>query len=228
MPPPPNATVVFGPRTRLGAEFVRGAAPVRRSLYAAARNGLEVEAVRAAWPGATVLLLPGLAGLDGRAADCVEILLLAFGPVRPGPGGYSDGQAAFARDLAGIDAILDARRGGKLRVVLVSTVLALAGPRPSRLGYAGWKLLAEAAVRERLAGCAGATLSVLYPGRLIAGRRLSKPSTWLATSYRKLARMVAKAASAGIPGRRVVGLDARLWLLFQGFRTALRGLGGPC
>ena len=97
--------------------------------------------------------------------------------------------------------------------MLVSSVVALA-PKRDRGHYAGWKNLVESRVRE-IAAERGATVSVLYPGRLVAQGPQKRWRDFVHTAYPKLAGVV-ETSSNPHPADRIVGLDARLWLLTRG------------
>lgn len=212
-------TIVVGPRTRLGRELVDRAVARGETVVALARDTADAAALASS--GAEVLLATDRPEPHGRP---VRVLVCALGPVHPtDPGAEADPvaeSAAVARDLRAIDHVLASAPTAS--VVLVSTVIALA-PGPDRRHYGGWKNVVEPAVRE-VADRHRAEVSVLYPGRLVAATSVTRPWHRLYTRYTRLARLVESATAA--PRSRVVGLDARLWLLLRGLSLAMSSVSG--
>ena len=97
--------------------------------------------------------------------------------------------------------------------VYVSSVLSLA-PRGTAW-YGGWKNVVEDAAATLLARSPNARLSVLFPGRLISQRRAELPASALYTKFSSLASRIDRILAQGRPVRRVVGLDARAWLVVR-------------
>jgi hypothetical protein len=217
-----SATVVLGPKTRLGREVVRrlGAAPV----LAVARDGGDVSAVAAATGLGTLDIVDASTGkLGARVAELgdgpVRLVVAALGPVHPVEPDFESDLAAVRRDLAYVDEVLAS--GRTVEVVLVSTVIALA-PGDDRRYYGGWKSLLEQLLEQHVARH-GASLAVVYPGRLRSGRA-AQPWQRVHASYDRLARVVLDAdTSAGV--RRTVGADSRIWLAVRSISFALRSLG---
>ncbi|MCW2790497.1 MAG: hypothetical protein JWP56_2800 [Aeromicrobium sp.] len=213
-------TIVVGPRTRLGRALVSAAVERGEPVVAVARHAEDAAAL--AGSGAEIVLASDHVEPHGRR---VRVLVCALGPVHPtDPGTPVDPAAdtsAVERDLAIVDRLLAA--APTATVVLVSTVIALA-PGPDRRYYGGWKNVVERAVRE-LAHRHRAEVAVLYPGRLVADVSVTRPWHRLYTRYTRLARRVEEAAAAA-PRSRVVGLDARLWLLVRGITIALGSVTG--
>jgi hypothetical protein len=58
-------------------------------------------------------------------------------------------------------------------------------------------------------------LTVLYPGRLIEQCDGKRPLSFLYTTYRALAKEMVKIKSPQRPLKRIIGIDARLWVATQ-------------
>jgi len=202
--------VVIGPRTQVGQELLAQLAG--HDVVAVARHERDVAALSDATE-ARVALATDVSGVIADGADLV-LHVCALGPIHPEEPRDSDA-ATFERELAVIDGLVGAT-SGSVRIVLVSTVIALA-PTPDRRLYGGWKNLAEEHV-DRIALRHGArvTVSVLYPGRIIAPSQRSGIGDRLSSTFTKIAASML--AEAGRPARRkVIGIDAKVW-------TALRAI----
>ncbi len=117
--------------------------------------------------------------------------------------------AATVAGGATIEAIVGATTGS-VRIVFVSSVIALA-PTPDRRLYGGWKNLAEEHLdRVALRHGSRVTVSVVYPGRIIAPADRSGLSDRLSSTFARLAGRLLAEASRG-PRRAVVGIDAKVW-----------------
>jgi hypothetical protein len=160
------------------------------------------------------------AALDG--ADAVEVALCALGPVHPGPVDLDADAAAIRRDLDFVAAVLSAADGRPVRVVLVSSVVALA-PGPDRRYYGGVKAQVEQALVSLLANYPTVTLDVLYPGRIVDADERTRPWHRLHADFARVAALVERALRAGTARRRVVGLDARLWLAMRALSLVVSG-----
>lgn len=217
-------TVLIGPRTRLGLELAK---QVKGQVLAVARDADDARSIRALAPLAGVEVADGSAGeLTPRLAageGPVHLVVAALGPVHPGrPRASYDGPTVL-RDLGFVEQVLAA--GRPTRIIHVSTVLALA-PAEDRRYYGGWKDVVEQQLQQladdRCTAGGDATLSVLYPGRLLdASER--RGLLRLHTSYAQLARVVVT-TTAGPPVERAVGIDTRIWLLKTSISFALRSL----
>lgn len=218
--------VVFGPRTRLG-----------HALLARPRHPGEHRVVLARHDGDSAALTSYDAEVLSTEADKAQVqdaipaggpLLVqvcALGPLHPGVADQARDSANVARDLGALGRVLEAAGGRPTRVVLVSTVLALA-PQVDRGYYGGWRGIVEQELRQLVSDRSpGAGVSVLYPGRLTGTRDPVHPSSLSYTSYRKLAELADRAA-ASTPQSRVVGLDARIWLLSRSASLGLSSLVG--
>lgn len=221
-----TATVVIGPRTRLGREVLRqvdgtAALAVARHADDAALVGVIPEL------GSATVVDASTDDLRARVAALgdgpVRLVVAALGPVHPETPRTAQDAPSVLRDLAFVEQVLDA--GRPVRVVLVSTVLALA-PGEDRRYYGGWKAVVEQQLQqlvdERTTAGGDASLSVVYPGRLLdAAERRGRLR--LHTSYARLAEIVLTKAVAA-PSGRPVGADSRFWLLVNSISLALRSL----
>ena len=143
----------------------------------------------------------------------VAVVCFALGPVHTGaPRTDRDLESGFA-DLDFLQTLLALYAPQPVHVVYLSSVLALA-PRRSRRYYAGWKLLVEGALDAWVARSKGASLSVVYPGRLVEKGGLRQR---VHTPYSRAAELVAKMVLARrVCRRRVVGWDSRILLFLRG------------
>lgn len=222
---PSDTVVVIGPRTRLGRELIARARARGEDVVAVARHQRDADDLSATWGsdagvrvalGAELASAPSPAGAGGAESRAVvppgaRLFICALGPVQSED--RVDAPVVMQREIEVVRHVLAA---GGVRVVLVSSVLALA-PKRDRRHYAGWKNLAEEWVRGAAARH-GATVSVLYPGRLVDGDGQKRFHQFLHTPYPKLASIVERVSDQA--HIKTVGIDARLWLLARGARLA--------
>lgn len=213
------ATVVLGPKTRLGAALLAGSGS--GSTYAVARD--DQDRATLASSGATVVG-DGQGRLLGDARpERLRIHVCALGPVHPETA-HPDDASYVARDLDLVARLLGEAEGREAHVVLVSSILALT-PASDRTYYAGWKNVVEGELASLVEGHPGARLSVLYPGRLMAAAERRKPWHRTHTTFERLATIMDDVSEG--PGRsRIVGLDARLWLLARSASLVATTLSG--
>ncbi len=196
--------VVVGPRTQLGTALL--ARLEGREVLAVARHERDVQALSGV-EGARVVLAADAAGAVAGGTDLV-LHVCALGPIHPEAPRPDDAER-FASELATIESIVGATTGS-VRIVLVSSVIALA-PTPDRRLYGGWKNLAEEHLdRIALRHGARASVSVVYPGRMIAPTERSGLSDRMSSTFEKVARRLLAEASRK-PRRAVVGIDAKVW-----------------
>lgn len=207
-------TIVVGPRTRAGQAVVERATSRGGDVFVLARHSADVAALSGGT--ATVLRVGQDVDLLGEADGPVRIVVCALGPVHPDEARAEADAQAFLRDLGAIERLLAATSRRQVGVVLISSVIALA-PGPDRRYYGGYKALVEQQLGETIARTSPqATLSVVYPGRLVDGpARRVLPGLHL--TYRRLASTIDSLA-AGPARARVAGFDARLWLFANGLR----------
>jgi hypothetical protein len=141
--------------------------------------------------------------------------MCAAGVIHPGPASLTADHRAAARDLAILEAIVQAQSGDRIHVVFMSSVLAL-GRSPGRGYYAGWKAMMEGAMAKIVENAPGADLSIVYPGRLVERRSVARPMSFLSTPYHHAAEVMIHTARSAAARRAILGLDARLWLVARG------------
>lgn len=215
-----TGTVVVGPRTRLGAALL--ARPAAGSVYAVARHDEDRAALSAT--DATVISTHGTGPLLGdERPEQLRIHVCALGPLHAETA-HPDDAAFVARDLELIARLLGEAEGRETHVVLVSTILALA-PAPDRAYYAGWKNVVEEELFRLVDATPGARLTVLYPGRLLAASERRKPWHRTHTTFEKLAALMDD-VSEGPARSRIVGLDARIWLMTRSASLVVTSLSG--
>lgn len=216
-------TVVIGPKTRFGRALVERVRGTEQVLLVA-RDATDAAFLsQSLAPGDGVTVADGSQGelasaVKTAGATRVRLVLAALGPIHPEQPAYDVDSAAVSRDLALVTEVLDA--GVPVQVVLVSTILALA-PGDDRRYYGGWKGVVEQQVRHLVDERPAASLSVLYPGRLVdPGARV-----WQRV-HASYARLVTVAL--GLPPdrgvSRLVGLDTRIWLLLKSVSFGARSL----
>ncbi|NYG59745.1 hypothetical protein BJ980_002668 [Nocardioides daedukensis] len=218
-------TAVIGPKTRLGAEVLAQAKARGDATVVIARG--EVDEAVLADIGHDVRRPAGVAAAlaagtrDPRHTNpAMHLVICALGPVHTWQTAID--REVVARELGAIDEILAATTG-TTRVTYVSSVVALA-PGADRRSYAGWKLLIEHRLRE-ITARHGAQLSVVYPGRLVEPADVQKPWHRLHTLYSRLAAHLEQLGRKG-PSSKVIGLDARLWLLLRGLSVTAASVTG--
>lgn len=198
--------VVFGPRTRLGQAFCTWVS-AHHDLLLVARDPAERDRLSTAHPQAATYAAWESTSPVPTSQQEIGIICCALGPLHPGAPDLAADSVNVARDLAALARLLDAWRSLRVHVVFVSSVLALQARRGRRY-YAGFKSLLEECIAALVADRPGTVLSVLYPGRLVEGRR--RPLDWLHTTYGHLAKRMAQLVLSAPPVRQIVGWDARL------------------
>ena len=214
-------TVVIGPKTRFGRTLVDRLRE-REPVLLVARDAADADLLRST-VAAGVPVADGSLGELGSAikatgATQVRLVVAALGPVHPEQPSYDVDGPAVTRDLGLVGEVLDT--GLPVQVVLVSTILALA-PGEDRRYYAGWKGVVEQQVRQLVDERPAASLSVLYPGRLVEpGARVWQR---VHASYARLVAVtLALPTDRGVS--RLVGLDTRIWLFLRSVSFAARSL----
>lgn len=214
-------TVVIGPKTRFGRTLVERLRD-REPVLLVARDATDAAELHEGVSG-SVQVADGSLGelgstVKGSGASRVRLVIAALGPVHPEQPAYDVDAPAVRRDLGLVSEVLDA--GLPVQVVLVSTILALA-PGEDRRYYGGWKGVVEQQVRQLVGERPAASLSVLYPGRLVdPGARVWQR---VHASYARLAAVtLSLPVDRGVA--RLVGLDTRIWLLLRSVSFATRSL----
>ena len=218
--------VVFGPRTRLGHALLARPRQSGERRVVVARHEDDAAALKTY--DATVLPVeadPTAISNTVAAGSALVVQICSLGPLHPGTARQAKDSADVTRDLAAIGRVIAAAGDRPTHVVLVSTVLALA-PVVDRAYYAGWRGLVEQELRELVAERSpAAQLSVLYPGRLTERRDVAHPASLMYTTYRRLAELVDRAGHSESQSR-LVGLDARAWLLARSASLGLSSVTG--
>jgi hypothetical protein len=208
--------VVFGPRTRLAAALLsRHPVPRGMERILVARDERDASWIAGAHPGAPILR--GDRDETIEPADRLRIYGCAVGPVHPGEAPViADDVERARRDFELVRRLADRAPGAVTELVFISSVLALAPhPRKEREYYSVWKRIVEVELERIAARASGSNLSVYYPGRLVHTDTASFPMRLIHTTFDALADLIT-APGAGEGSRRVVGTDARLWLLRRG------------
>ncbi len=152
----------------------------------------------------------------------VVIFCCAIGPLHPREVSKPlQDLDAIGRELSGIIEIYSSLPAVDTHFVLVSSILAISsGPR--RFYYSGWKRAIEATIGELIANRPGGRFSVIYPGRLVAVKSFSNP---FATTYADCAHVL-RSIGLGPTRKRILGVDARLYLMARSFNTGILALLG--
>lgn len=215
-PPSPSAHLVItlGARTRLGRAFL-AQTPAHQHILLA-RHPVDAAALRAEFPTAQIQLS---SDPFPQPYSAVTIVACALGLIHPKNSSWQEERDAADRDLAAIAAILAAYPSARVHVIYISSILALTPRRTA--WYSGWKNVIDGALIHLTSGHASALLSVLYPGQL---REKKSLATFLFTTFDALATEIVALIPAPAPHRRIVGRDARLYLLVRGLPTWLYNL----
>jgi hypothetical protein len=205
--------IIQGPKTRLGRAFLALPQIQAQDRALIARDRKDFDSLKKLFPDVKILRAWDPACELPEASE-VAVLCFALGPVHVvAPALSKDLEGAFA-DLSFIQTALALYSPQPVHVVYLSSVLALA-PRGSRRYYAGWKLMVEGTLDAWVAGSRGASLSVVYPGRLVeTGTGLSR---CLHTRYEKVAAQLGEMVLARrVCRRKVIGWDSRILLFLRG------------
>jgi len=250
-----NLVVVFGPRTTLAKHILSTSWAGQNNLLLVARDKEEARWLGSSFPAAEILAcwLPEHEWKWPEAYGCITVLLCAFAVIHPVTPDWSSHCEATRRDIEILAHILQKFRGQVIKLVFISSVLALALPTyagtslppyllsqkargPERSYYVGWKCLAEAMIRDLLPNQDRVSLSVLYPGRLVSQKSLLSPLSFLHTTYRRFAQRLVRITNscprpsqrggACMPHREIVGLDARILLVLKAFGLLMRAVFG--
>jgi hypothetical protein len=219
-----TGSVIFGPRTRLAGELLRllPGPPADRLLVV--RDRAEAAAVADRWPGATVVPAWEPAWGWPGGFDRVAIYVCALGPIHPRAPLWAVDASAVVREIGVVEQALSAYSSCAVHLVFVSSALALVPGRPERRYYAGFKNVIEGVLAQLVDRHGAGTMSVVYPGRLMATRSIRRPASLLHTSFARLARMLGRIAARSRTRRTAVGRDARLLVLSGSAMAAVRAL----
>ena len=204
--------VVFGPRTHLAGALLALATDQAQDTVLVARNPPESQALSAAYPHTTVLQ----AGIEEAkfppATQEVAVVCCGFGLIHPETVCLPDHWQRHERDLNAFRRVVTLYQQVPVHGIFVSSVVALGTPR-RRAYYGGWKSVSEGAIEALLRDHPQPRFSVFFPGRLVEERSLRRLDSLLATPYGHLAKMILGVIHDGRARNRLVGTDARLWLL---------------
>ena len=219
-----DLAIVFGSRTTLAKHILSAKWSRQHNLLLVARDQRETEYLASSFPAAGVLScwLPKNEWKWPKTCGCVKIFLCAFGLIHPATPDWHTHCETMRRDIKVLVGILQKYQAQVIKLVFVSSVLALV-PKPGRTYYAGWKCLAEAVI-SRLANHDKVSLSVLYPGRLVSRKTILNPLSFCHTTYDRFARRLTRIADSSVKHRKIVGLDARLVLILRGIKLFIHAI----
>ena len=242
-----DLVVVFGPCTTLAKHVLSTRWAGQKNLLLVARDKQEARWLGSSFPAAEILAcwLPEREWqwpVRHRRNGCITVLLCAFSVIHPVTPDWSSHCEATRRDIEILARLLQKFRGQVIKLVFISSVLAISpatcgqglapgtGPGvnqlPQRTYYVGFKCLAEAMITDLLTNQEGASLSVLYPGRLVSQKSLLSPLSFLHTTYRRFAQRLVRIANSCTPHREIVGLDARILLALKALGLLIRAVFG--
>jgi hypothetical protein len=213
-----DLVVVFGPRTTLAKHILNAEWAKKQNLLLVARDEEDAIILGSDFSEAQILpsWMPENKWECPDTCGCITILLCAFGVIHPVPPDWSSHCDEMNRDIDVLSRILQKFRGQMIRLLFVSSVLALA-PRPQRSYYVGWKCLSEAVIRDLYAKQEGLFISVVYPGRLVSKKSVLSPLSFFHTTYGRFAQRLTRIADTWTVRREIVGLDARILLVLKAF-----------
>jgi len=223
--PTSDLVVVFGPRTTLAKHILSTTWAKKHNLLLVARDEEDAISLGLDFSEAQILTcwLPENEWKWPDTCNGITIFLCAFGVIHPVPPDWPSHCEVMNRDIDVLARVLRKFRGQMIRLVFVSSVLALA-PRPQRSYYVGWKCLSEAIIRDLHAKQKGLFLSVVYPGRLVSRKSVLSPLSFFHTTYERFAQRLTRIADTWTGSREIVGLDARILLILRAFGLFMRAV----
>ena len=211
--------IVTGIRTRLAQAILALEQTREHRIGSAARDPAEAEWAAARYPEAAIM--KAWEPLDGffLTPEPVIVFCCAMGLIHPVlPDMEQDAEVA-KRDLKKMEALLNRCEHRPVHLIFVSSVIALM-PGKRHFYYQGWKCILESALESLVSGFPRVKLTVLYPGRLVEG------GSFLHTRYQGMASKMWQIGVSLKAVRRIIGVDARLWILAKGPYSWLRDLIG--
>ena len=205
--------VIIGPKTRLAQELI--AQLSQRSKEFAqptivARNESERVALQSQYPQTAVVDCCQV--LTICASERLALFVCALGQVKARIEGESRQViSALEHEITCIQHLLSRQRPDALSLIFVSSVLAWSS-EVNHFPYSGAKRLGESALRDVASEHFASKFSAIYPGRLVAERRWSKPTTLLATRYGEAAELMLNLVLKK-PQTCIIGWDSRLFLM---------------
>lgn len=207
---PANSIIIlFGPKTRLAQALLTHEAFPKAQIILISRDAEDSRFLKERFPEAGIVSIDDLPDALPAAGE-VTLYCCAAGPIHPRTSGPAECEDAM-RDLLALQRIIHHYQACRMKVVLISSVLALVASS-SRATYGGWKLFLEGVVSQSVRLCKESSLSVVYPGRLVEKKRLTEPLSVCYTGYRRLASKLLGLARWPVNSRTIIGLDARLWV----------------
>ena len=205
--------VIIGPKTRLAQELIAQLSQRSNEFAQAtilARNESEGIALQSQFPHSAVVDCSQ--ALPPCAPQRLALFVCALGPVKARIEGESRQViSALDREVTCIQHLLSRQPHDALSLIFVSSVLAWSS-EVNRFVYSGAKRLGESALRDVASEHLASTFTAIYPGRLVAERRWSKPTTLLATRYSEAAELMLNLVLKK-PQTCIIGRDARLLLI---------------
>jgi hypothetical protein len=214
--------IVLGPLSRLGSACMRIAEARSFDVCAVARHAADAERIRRQWPRARVFVAGDPVSALPSGHQRIVLCTCAAGLIHPRKADWAMDVSEADRDIRLHLQILASFESVPVHVIFVSTVLALS-PRGTA-HYAGWKNVMLGTLAEAVAEHPRGRLSVLYPGRLVERRTPAHLLSLTHGTFEQLAARIGRIAATDRPCRRVVGLDAYLWLMLRGLPTWLATL----
>ncbi len=220
-----SVLVIYGPRTRIAqAVLQRNEITNGKTLVLVARHDAEADEMRQKYPLSIIADRCDVIKLLAPARS-VTILCCAAGPIHVPDAGFRSEKPDSFEDVKSIENIINFYRNADLNFILISSVLALS-PNRNRSAYAGWKLYLEGTISQHLQQCSSSRLQILYPGRLIGKKTFTNPPSICYSTFDFVAACISIADSQVQSSRRLIGLDARIWLLINRVLALLKYLVG--
>ena len=211
--------VIVGALTRLASALLARPELRQGDKLLVARDGRDADRLSSRYPATAGFRIWQAGQRFPLAPKTVTVVCCAIGLAHPARPRFPEDHRSLELECEALRQIVLACRDSDLRMLLVSSVIAMAPPR-RRAYYGGQRSVAEGISAALLRTHPRAGLSVIFAGRLAESR--SGPLSLWSTSYADLARIMAVDLERGRPVDRIVGLDARLWLLKRSAILALK------
>jgi len=221
-----SLTVVLGPCTNLARALLELPWAKSQELLLVGLNGAEKEKLKKEYPDATVFALDEMADYaPEKKYKFVNICCCALGMIHPRAIDWDTDRREAQRDLAVMDKLLLSFSHASVHVIFVCSVLALSVNSKGRSGYyAGWKHILSKVLQAKVETLPESRFSVFYPGRLTKKRSILNPVSLLYSSYHSVAKKLANIIIKGESRRRIIGYDARIWLMLRGVATGMSAI----
>ncbi len=221
-----SLTVVLGPCTKLAGALLKMPWVRGQELLLVGLDGTEKEKLKKEYPEAAVFALDKMGDYaPEKKYKFVNICCCALGMIHPRPIDWETDLKEAKRDLAVLDKLLQSYSHARVHVIFVCSVLALSVNSRGRTGYyAGWKHILSKVLQSKVESIPESRFSVLYPGRLTKKRSIFNPVSLLYSSYPSVAKKLARIIISGESRRRIIGYDARIWLMLRGVATGMSAM----